>query len=935
MNYTVDIIDTENDDHVISYEYAAKSSIVLSWNGGDSKDDQFIVGSTLAFTLEVHVSKMQDGKFRHLFTGNENKYNVIMYKTDDPGVIVWSGFLLPDSYSEPYTNGTIYPGFEATDGLGRLKGRILPDDFYTKENSVVSYIANILKLTGLELPINIAPAIENKLVKRYDLIYLSGLDFVNDEGAKDKAYDILKDILESMLCVCYQCDNEWYIDGLNQRHLKQVVYYNYDFDGNYLDYTKKNRLLKNFDGEDNVNISVIAPYKDVTVSHEKIEPTLPSEISEEKNEGWAVGDGVEAAIFPTYWFGNGLFLPISNGPNYKVQLLTNAVANELNFTQYISLLKKIPVNQFDKFVMKAVFTSDVSAAQSATNWTFNINCIQVLVNNVVIHQITGSFEEKEIEINLDIYVKDHGLLDIRIIQPIFKGNFQDGTRAEFITLDSLELTPVGFNEVEVFNEIISEGYTTFKEVELKIADDSTGFSQAFRLGKLDEKNEAIFNAIEIPVLDSFSQFGKFYSVVSLYGANLIKDNIDDVFHSSLVEVGNDGRLYDLDVIYNYRNGEQMVVETPTPITSGYFEVRRYKIKDVAADRSSWVEWSDSLYPIENDGYLEAVAKVYKRLFITPHERVDFTQIGAVKFNDLLNFNYIGSSNYFIVNCSWDVDRNSTNITMIKAVYQNEVIDDGGGDGGGGGAVNLPPLVNAGPDKEADISNPLGFPGVNILATAYDPDGFIASVKWEVVSGQVIFNSTDTLGIYVLLVSVEAVLMVTVTDSEGLTASDTVKIYKVIDYQLILNQYQYYNVDGLQLVGEARKSDTLLFSPALGADDSITVKGTYRLRVFEMNHPRGPYPGTVSFQIEKNGNLIVNVTKFGNVLDNSGNFEFNYIEGDVVRFNILCYAQFVAQSRTNYIRLRSEYEINNVSFSNSTASITGYPAGKSIEYKGVN
>jgi hypothetical protein len=47
---------------------------------------------------------------------------------------IWQGYILPDLYSEPYKQVNFFVNFTATDGLARLKGKYLTDDFIAKSN---------------------------------------------------------------------------------------------------------------------------------------------------------------------------------------------------------------------------------------------------------------------------------------------------------------------------------------------------------------------------------------------------------------------------------------------------------------------------------------------------------------------------------------------------------------------------------------------------------------------------------------------------------------------------------------------------------------------------------------------------------------------------------------------------------------------------------
>ena len=177
MNHTISIIDTQN-AAVSLVEAAQNESIVLQWHGGDEKTPA-IVGSSLFFTMRAPA--LSEGYFLDFFTGDENRYRVEL-TDDDNGSITWQGFLLPDSYSEPYSRSNIFVGFEATCGLGRLKGKYLPDDYYRDEKSVIDIISSLLVLTGLQLELRFSPAIDNYTQKDYAALYIDTATFMDGEN---------------------------------------------------------------------------------------------------------------------------------------------------------------------------------------------------------------------------------------------------------------------------------------------------------------------------------------------------------------------------------------------------------------------------------------------------------------------------------------------------------------------------------------------------------------------------------------------------------------------------------------------------------------------------------------------------------------------------------------------------------------------------------
>lgn len=923
MNYTVDIIDTQDDSHVLSLEYAEADSLLLRWNGGQDKDGQPIIGSDFMLSMEVNVANATDGYFRHLFTGNETRYKVVLYLTDEPTTIVWTGFLLPDRYSEPYVSGSFYPKFEAVDGLGRLKGKTLPDSFYTEEHSVVAIISACLAQTGLELPFNLAPAIQNTTVQDYNAIYISGSHLINNGKLLD-CYSILEDILFSMVCVLYQSDNQWWVEGINQRHLGVVNHRQYAADGTFIkqyDYTK---LKKNFNGLFQPEITIVPAYNKITVTHDREPQTLPEAIVRETNDNWAIGQGVEGDIHPTHWFGHGGFYAEAVSPNYGVVLPTSNVT-AFNGTKYISLKEKIYVKQFDKLVFSATFTSEISA-ETDTSITDNGFKLYFTLNGNLLYVVERSFEDKEINIDFDLFISQAGLLDLNIVQPYFGGNLEDETFSRFISIDKMELKVTGFEDTLTVTDVLNEDFSKNKDIDITFSDDASGFSKGFRLAKLETRGTN-FNTISIPVLYGRTFQNRNYSVVSLYGANLIADNIDTVRYG-----GNSINV--LNVFYNWRNGEEMVVETVLPITSGNFEVLEYDSAAVTGDRSAWEKWTDVVYPIEQDQYNKSVANVYRRLFINAHERVQYTAEGAYKFNDIVRFNYLLPAEYFITNLTWNVDRGHTDITMIKCVYQNQVIDVG--------TENVPPLCDAGPD----VVLPENFGSVqggqqvvyeHTTATAFDPDGFIVRWFWTIIAGDTSFEILGAETQYPTITNFlgdEITLQLTVKDNDGATAQDTVTLTRQTTKAFLLTEDLYFNTDGSENSGLAYKRDVVSFNPNLSDNEVITVKGNFYLRhadtggVVNIDTIRG----ITTFLVEKNGVAIINNVLDGVVVERTGDFEFNYVNGDDVSITVQCVSSNIAAS-LDLVDLRAGYEVNNMVFQQGSGNITGYPVSQEVRYRG--
>ena len=357
MEYYVDIIDTLNDDYTTILESAKKDSIVLSYQGKDALDDLRIVGSTLFFNMNVEFDNDDDGVFSHLFTSDEARYKVELRRETD-GLLIWHGFLLPDSYSEPYTGSTYFVDFEATDGLGRLKGKYLTDDFYKDEKSVVEIIAKCLELTGLQMEIVFAPGIDNKIEKRWDKIYID-TSLYYDKGKKTDAYKILEQLCNDSVSCVYQHLNQWFFEGLNMRNLTTYDAKKYTYLGVYISLQTVTKQIKNLNNKVKRDplITMMPAYKEVTVSYEGSSISFPETIASENNDGWVVFDGYNGLVYASDWYGHGDFFATAKHPSYDVYL-RGSNAPSIDLSKYVSLSKKIYVLKNQKIKLKAEFEID-------------------------------------------------------------------------------------------------------------------------------------------------------------------------------------------------------------------------------------------------------------------------------------------------------------------------------------------------------------------------------------------------------------------------------------------------------------------------------------------------------------------------------------------------------------------------------------------------
>ncbi len=285
-------------------DYAEKGSVKIVYDGEDNKLPS-ILSSRVEFSLEVpHNVTDTDLFYETLFTGNEVRYSVVVRDQDNN--TLWTGFVLADEYNEPYTTGTFYVRFTATDGLARLKGQVLPDSFYTARQSISKVVTDCLNKTGLSLDLWVNEAIKNNGAgSRWDTLYVDGAAWLSN-GTKTDCYDILEGIIHELGCVLFQQDGKWYAIGINKRGVTVPIYNRYDTSGVYVETHQPPALKPKFLRWDATpSISISPPFREVeiTTGVEITNTLLPEDIV---RQPWTKTAEPQDPPLPKYWTGTGL-----------------------------------------------------------------------------------------------------------------------------------------------------------------------------------------------------------------------------------------------------------------------------------------------------------------------------------------------------------------------------------------------------------------------------------------------------------------------------------------------------------------------------------------------------------------------------------------------------------------------------------------------------
>jgi len=873
LNYAIKIYDTQDLNAVTILEAAENNTISLKYFGGDDKDKN-IIGSALNYSMLAPIRS--DAHFVHLYTNDERRYKVELVD-EDTNIILWKGFIIPDQYKEPYTNGVLFIQFEANCGLASLKGYFLPESFYTNEHTIIEIIAKCLELTGLNTNFYFTPALVNLAEPSWETKWLDTSIFKSSSGKKKSAYGILELVLKNIGCTVYQEDGEFYVVGYNKRALSVYTLSKYNYLGNFIEDIAVTRNYTSVVAYATPLISITAPLKQVEVAQTNSSFYWESQLYKEVSDGWVDVNNENAYFKSRHWIeNNGYFAQVNTSDN-AVKIFTSLAAeNPLNF---ISLKRKPYVLAGSKFeatfALELLYDLTITAADNETfssngSW-YNLLKYEVLINDTVIFSNSKGpdyrfdFDNtRNAEIQIEFIVENNGYLDIKFYQPAY--NYLLNKASGFL-FKNITFKKINDEIDELFTAVNEGSFSSVKDIDLDLTDAVGNYTNVIRLEQLNELNALNHVKIINPIY-IFQSLGKNLIQVSLEEIITIKDN------SNNVEVQQNGvgayiALTDVEVVYNYFNGEQFVFSYDANALGFVIDdndVIRVNVKNIYhpnVDRTTWQNWGDAVYPITAKRYGEVLASIYLALHKQAHYNIEGEFNGLFKFSQLIDYKFNGSRIWYPLNLEWNITQGITKAFYSESFYNVAI------------ANNIPPVVYAGPDFSiSDNANT-----TNLLATESDPDGFIVSRIWQVIQGAAVVSSPTLLATNITNMTGNIwQFQITVTDNGGLTASDVVEVIRVLDYSFSKNNITL--ITNSDADGQAETiEDTLVITPLLPTDFILRLKHTINIVV--VNHANGGNSRAV-LTIYKNNTVVYN--KSINGTENfSVNVELLHISTDQFKY----------------------------------------------------
>jgi hypothetical protein len=796
-SFSINIFDLNDPEAATIFEDARAGTMQKIWQG---KDDKMlnIIGSSLQFTMRAEGSTQ--GHFSHLFTYDERRY-LVTQNDADTGQLIWQGYLLPEQYDEPYTNSNVWVRFTAADGLGALKYQFLDPQDYEGEMTISQAIAKCLQLTGIQANINVAPAITNVSGNRWDQQWIDMAKYVDDKGENDSAYEILSAILKDLLCCIFQEDGQWYVYGFNKRPLLSGTYWLYDWEGNFiqdLPYSKTVRSPR-FYGVPVVGVNT--PRRVIKARHKLVSNAIDENTYKYKNPGFVLVNPQDLICHK--WIYTDIdFTAKFNSNDGRVYI--GPVGGSYNSSVYVEIRKPLLLIQGEKVQWSMEFTSAYSGTES---WGNDVETLVVdgAWNKILIYDIfyvdpatgdkvvlfsnqngPGAADERyqvkfdrdrKASISIQMTVPTTAHYNIRFYKPI---NTVPDIKTDKIYIDKLELAAIAATDEKLYQDIIPQTYTQGIDVELEHHDDLKDYQNTIRMQQLGPTGQ-IYDDVTNAGHPTFERDGKHYLAVNLSTALIIEEHPKTVY-------SNGDNLRILGVHYDFPSDGSYAAEydadllgrvIPNGTETLLVQLRKYA--DIPSDISQWVQWADDVYQISYQRYGDAVVEILRNLYQTPHPKIRTQIRGLISMRDLILFQYQGDKVFYPTDINQLLDQNRTEVKISQNMYGQAVTAPDG---------KLPPAVNAGPD----FSITQASSSTTLTATASDPDGTIVSVLWEVISGDgspVIVNpdqlSTQVTG----LTGDSYIFRITVTDNDGLTASDDVVVSRATVHNIDLVQ----NFDG--------------------------------------------------------------------------------------------------------------------------------------------
>lgn len=214
-----------------SEKYGHDYKILIKENGYSGEGEKKALGSAPLLrrddsdsgisgtSLELKIQSDVDGELTSLYTVDNKKFLVEVYRNED---LIWTGFVLPEKYSEPYISVPYDVSVSATDGLGILKD--IPFEL-NGERTIFNIIQYCCNQTGLLLDFIVYSSLMESSMNSDDSMLVQ-TSFNTSTFQEKTCYDVLEELLTSLDAFITENNGKWVIARYTDLNQSGYLYSN-------------------------------------------------------------------------------------------------------------------------------------------------------------------------------------------------------------------------------------------------------------------------------------------------------------------------------------------------------------------------------------------------------------------------------------------------------------------------------------------------------------------------------------------------------------------------------------------------------------------------------------------------------------------------------------------------------------------------------------
>jgi hypothetical protein len=205
----------------------------------DYKDDgEYKQSPVIGSECVLRIKAVNGFQLSSLYTESETEWQVVL-----SGAWNWSGFVIPDSCSEPYSSEPYDVEIQATDRTGTLKDVLFQrDDLtnYIETYTDQEFLRLALLKTGLNLKMITAVTTREESMSTFGSnqsplirVYINGNGFINEDGVPVSTYEVVRSIVDRWSCRLFQWDGVWYLVNVLEQSFGTIAGTLFNEDGSY------------------------------------------------------------------------------------------------------------------------------------------------------------------------------------------------------------------------------------------------------------------------------------------------------------------------------------------------------------------------------------------------------------------------------------------------------------------------------------------------------------------------------------------------------------------------------------------------------------------------------------------------------------------------------------------------------------------------------